>query len=429
LTATLRWPIAARLAIAFANQGCRVEAACPRQHPVLMTSVVRRAHRHSVWMPLRSLRNAIRLAAPDLIVPCDDNAAVQLHRLYARTRGCGPAALALREVIERSLGRPEACPLATARDRFMALAAQEGMKIPETVVAATPADLAAWLARHRLPTVIKIDATWGGQGVAIVRNHDEARRVFGAMTARPSLRHAVARWLLDRDPSALLNTLHRARRTVILQDFIEGTPANRAVACWQGRVLAGISVEALRTQHSTGPATVVRVVENREMFDAVERLVARLGLSGLWGIDFVLEASTGAAHMIEMNPRATPICHLPMGAGHDLPAALCAQLTGTPPRTPLAAIKHSVIALFPGEWQRNPASTHLRSDYHDIPWDEPALVQECVERPWSERGLIARAWARVRPKSVRLRLHQKDLVLAQIRAEMARQRPRAKEFE
>ncbi|MGB5081500.1 MAG: ATP-grasp domain-containing protein, partial [Burkholderiales bacterium] len=160
-----------------------------------------------------------------------------------------------------------------------------------------------------------------------------------------------------------------------------------------------ISVEAIRTQHATGPATVVRVIENPEMSEAARRLVRRLGVSGLWGIDFILEKSTGAAYLIEMNPRATPICHLPLGAGRNLPAALYAQLAGSPPPALPATIEGDVIAMFPGEWSRNPASPYLRSGYHDMPWDEPGLIRDCIDRPWSERGLIARLWARMRAKA------------------------------
>ena len=399
LTATLRWPIAARLAIAFADMGCVVEAACPRQHPVARTSAVRKTHGYSALGPLLSLRAAIRAAAPDLVIPCDDNAAVHLHQLFLSTTGDDPASNALRVLLVRSLGRPAACALATARGDFMALAAEEGVRIPPTRVANTQGELAAWLAQHRLPCVIKIDCTWGGQGVAIVRSHDEARRAFASMAARPSLTNALARLLLDRDPSPLLNALKRAKRTVTLQEFIVGTPANRAVACWQGQVLAGNSVEALQTQHPTGPATVVRVIENAEMNEAVAKLVRRLGLSGLWGIDFVLEAATGAAHLIEMNPRATPISHLPLAAGHSLPAALFARFTGAPPPVPADMIEQEVIALFPGEWRRDPASPYLLGAHHDIPWDEPGLVQECIAKPWSERGWIARLWSRLRPRS------------------------------
>jgi hypothetical protein len=204
---------------------------------------------------------------------------------------------------------------------------------------------------------------------------------------------------LGRDLSFLLKRMRESRHTITVQGFIQGSPANRAVACWQGEVLAGISVEAIRTQHPTGPATVVQVIENPEMSEAVNRLVRRLGISGLWGFDFILEPSTGAAYMIEVNPRATPICHLPLGAGQNLPEALYMQLTGARPVALPATMEHDIIALFPGEWHRNPASPYLRSDYHDIPLDEPGLIQDGIDRPWSERGLIARLWARIRAKS------------------------------
>jgi hypothetical protein len=290
----------------------------------------------------------------------------------------------------------------------MALAAEEGVRIPETAAVAARGELHAWLRQHKFPAVIKADCTWGGQGVSIVRSYEEAQYVFSLMTSRPAIVNAMARMLLDRDPSFLLNSLKEARRTVTLQEYIPGTPANRAVACWRGQVLAGASVEAIRTQHPTGPATVVHVIENPEMSEAVNRLVRRLGVSGLWGVDFVLDASTGAAYLIEANPRATPISHLPLGAGHDLPAALYAQLAGTPPRTTPATVDHDVIVMFPGEWHRNPASPYLHSEYHDVPWDEPGLIQDCIGRPWSERGLVARLWARMRPKPTRLATQHQD---------------------
>jgi hypothetical protein len=401
LTATLRWPIAARLAIAFAGMGCRVEALAPRGHPVAHTRAIRRVHAYSDFRPIASLRAAITAAEPDLIVPCDDDAAVHLHRVYEESVGEDAAGYGPRALIGRSLGVPEACLLATRRGRLLALAAEEGVRIPATAVAATRGELRDWLAQHGVPAVMKIDCSWGGQGVAVVRSQDEALHAFGLMGARPSIVNAARRTLLDRDPALLLRALKGARRAVTLQKFVPGRPANRAVACWHGRVLAGISVEALETQHPTGPATVVRVIQNAEMSGAVVRLVRRLGISGLWGADFVLDSGSGAAYLIEMNPRATPICHLPLGVGRDLPAALYAQLTGSPPAATAVAIDHDVIALFPGEWRRQATSSHVRQDYHDVPWDEPGLVRDGIERPWAERGLLARLRARMRRKSAR----------------------------
>lgn len=382
--------------MAFAASGCRVEVLCPHGHPATRTRSVSRIHRHAALRPLRSLHDALRRAEPDLVIPCDDDAALHLQRLHARSDA--PTALSpeCRELIARSLGAPDACGLATARGELMALAVALGIRVPRTDTMLTVGDVDAWLDAHALPAVIKIDGSWGGLGVAIVHSREQARNAFGRMSERPSPGHALLRALLDRDSLPLRRLFAAAQPAVTMQDFIVGEPANRAVACWRGQVLAGTSVQALHTQQATGPATVVRVIDNAEMDEAVRRLVQRLGLSGLWGIDFMLESSTGAAHLIEMNPRATPISHLALGRGHDLPGALLTALGASPAAAERPAILHDTIALFPGEWRRDPASLHLSHDHHDVPWAEPELLRDGLRPPWAERGWIARAWSRWR---------------------------------
>ncbi len=401
LTATLRWPIAARLAMAFSELGSRVEALCPRGHPVTHTRAAARVHEHDALRPLRALRTALLESRPDLVIPCDDAAAVQLQQLHALCSTLDPTERALHALIERSLGTPGACALATSRGSLLSLAAELGIRVPHTTAAPTPQVLDLWLSHHALPAVIKIDGSWGGLGVAITRSRDEARLAFARLSARPSLPHALARALLDRDLAPLRSALRHDAPTVTLQDHVDGRPANRAVACWQGKVLAGTSVQALRTQQATGPATVVQVIDNAEMDEAVRRLVQRLGLSGLWGMDFVIESATGAAFLIEVNPRATPITHLALGPGHDLPAALLEALGLPGAGGPREALGQDVIAMFPGEWQRDPASEHLHQAHHDIPWAEPALVRDGLMQPWAERGWAARGWARLRDGSGR----------------------------
>ena len=44
------------------------------------------------------------------------------------------------------------------------------------------------------------------------------------------------------------------RRTISLQQYILGRPSNRAVICWKGKVLAGISVEVVELKRECGPA-------------------------------------------------------------------------------------------------------------------------------------------------------------------------------
>lgn len=409
LAATLRWPIAARLALSFRSVGCHVEAVCPKGHPIERLCEYMPSHRYGVVRPLESLRTAIEVAEPDLIIPCDDGAALRLHQLYewmsARREHCG----CVGEIIEHSLGSPTACMLASARGEMADLARREGLRVPESRIIASATELNDWMSLHDVPLVLKSDNSWGGLGVRVVYTKNDALSAFRSVVTGPTLAKTLLRSSLDRDLSPLMQWLQHAPRVITAQTFVAGMPANRAVACWKGKVLAGISVEALSTASPTGPATVVRVIEHPEMSDTTSRLVRRLGLSGLWGFDFMLGSTDRSAWLIEVNPRATPICHLPLGEGRDLPAALCSQLIGRPIASPAATVQSGVICLFPGEWRRDPASHALHSAHHDVPWEEPGLMDEGIGLPWEERGLLARIKKQLKPTGVR-RLDRKSVL-------------------
>jgi predicted ATP-grasp superfamily ATP-dependent carboligase len=178
---------------------------------------------------------------------------------------------------------------------------------------------------------------------------------------------------------------------VSAQAFVAGHEATSTVACWQGNVLASLHFEVLRKSSVAGHATVVRLIENVEISSAVEKAVRRMGLSGLCGFDFMLEASTGNAYLIEINPRATQVAHLGLGAGRDLPAALYGAVSGQKAREAAPATENRTIALFPHEWARDPQSEFLRTGYHDVPWNTPELVYACISRSrkqsqWYARG-------------------------------------------
>jgi hypothetical protein len=85
--------------------------------------------------------------------------------------------------------------------------------------------------------------------------------------------------------------------------------------------------------------------------------------------------------LIEINPRATQVGHLVLGAGRDLPAALCAALTGVAETPAPRVTANDTIALFPQEWTRDPRSPFLQSAYHDVPWDEPELLSTFPVKP------------------------------------------------
>jgi len=388
---TSRWYPTARLAVALANAGCAVEVVCPAGHPVLKTKRGSKIHSYHGLAPLRSFASAIEETQPDLIIPGDDLATRHLHDLYAQERGKGKAGSPICAVIERSLGPEESFSIAYDRAAFMALARAEGIRIPETGVIANLDGLKDWIAGNGFPAVLKANGTSGGDGVRIVRTVEEAERAFRALQAPPQLLRAVKRAVIDHNLTLLKPALLRQPFVMNAQAFVAGREATSAVACWQGKVLAALHFEVINKRSAAGPATVVRWIEDADMSAAAEKMVRRLNLSGLHGFDFMLEDHSGNAYLIEMNPRATQVGHLALGPGRDIPAALYAALTGEAVRPTPKATENDTIALFPQEWIRDPESPFLRSAYHDIPWDEPEFVCDCVSNRLRQSSWYSRA--------------------------------------
>src|SRR2546425_1798248 len=387
VAATSRWFTTARLAIALANAGCTVEAVCPPGHPLGNTSAVQQTHNYNGLAPLMSVADAIATSKPDFLLPGDDPATWHLHQLYIRERRNGKEGAPICVLIERSLGSPESFPVVSSRASFMTLAQEECIRVPKTEVVTNIESLRDWVSRMGFPMVLKANGTSGGDGVRIVHTLEQAERAFLELESPPVLARAAKRALVDKDKTLIWPCLLRRRSVVNAQSFITGREGTSAIACWRGTVLASLHFEVLKKQDAGGPSTVLRLIENPEMSAAAEKMVRRLELSGLHGFDFMLEAQAGKPYLIEINPRATQVGHLTLGPGRDLPAALHAILAGKAVESAPKVTDNDTIVLFPHEWIRNPTSPYLRSGYHDVPWEEPELLQACIGRfrkqsPW-----------------------------------------------
>ena len=396
LAATSCWFSTARLATAFTRAECHVAVVCPLGHPVAQTRAASAIHPYLFFAPLRSIEAAIWASQPDLIIPCDDLARSHLVRLHGHAARRGGSAEAGGTVLEDSLGDPSTMVVPTARSELMALAHQQGVRAPATAVVGTRDELTTWLAANPLPAVLKTDESHGGRGVRIVDSLTEADRAWRALRTPPSPGRAVKRAIVNRDTNYVIPCLRRSRPVVNAQRFVSGRDANCTVACWKGTILGSVTGVVLETVGSLGPASVIRLIDNQEMSSAAEAIVRRLKLSGLIGFDFILEERTGAAHLIEMNPRATQICHLSLGTRRDLLGPLRAVLAGEPLRPTVPVTDSDVIALFPQEWLRDSRSAFLRTAYHDVPWDEPGLLRRCLTetiefRVWCRLSAAARA--------------------------------------
>jgi hypothetical protein len=388
LTDTNQWGLAARLAIALAEAGCQVSAICPAPgHALMKTRAVQRTFRYSGIRPLQSLAAAIEAVTPDLVIPASDRGVEHLHELYARAISRGEAGSTTAELIERSLGLPASYSIVTSRHDLLAVAREEGIRVPNTSRLSVLEDLSCWQEGQLFPCVLKADGTWGGGGVRVVDSPEQAKQSFAQLSQMSRFSRAAKRFVVNRDPFWLRPWWQQSKRDVIVQSYIYGRPANCAVVCWKGRVLATICVEVIRSEGSTGPASVVRIVDNVEMKMAADKIAFRMELSGFFGLDFMIEEGTNAAYLIEMNPRATPPCHLRLGKGRDLAGALWAQLSDQPLPEHSPVTEDTLIAYFPQASRDNrdtPAGC-----FNDVPKGEPELVNELLN-PFPDRTLLFR---------------------------------------
>lgn len=402
LTDTNRWPVTARLATAFHQMGAVVAVLCPVPgHPAQKLSAAHTTYRYSGNQPLRSLERAIGDFDPEIVIPACDRGVRHLHRLHKSAKSRCEAGQKLAALIERSLGDPAGYPVITSRFDLLHVARTEGILVPETTQVFNPTRPQSWRGTQALPLILKADGTWGGRGVRHAVTLESARSELLELARRPGPLKMLKQLILNRNRDWIMFDWKCGSHAVIAQSIISGRPANCAVVCWEGKVLAGIAVEVVRARGEMGPSTIVEVVESPDMMIAAERIASRLHLSGFFGFDFMIENGTGAHYLIEMNPRCTPPCSLALGEGRDLVAALCAKITGQNlcARTPRT--DKSKIAYFPQAASDEADAAYARlldSAYLDIPEDEPSLVHEFLS-PWSERSLAGRALDRLRALS------------------------------
>lgn len=302
-----------------------------------------------------TLLREIERLAPSIVVPTDDATILLLHAAGAAAARTGSAEV--QAALTRSLGEGRHAATIRSRKLLARLADGAGVRGPAFGVVHNEADALSFAAQHGYPVVLKEEDSVAGMGVTISK--DEAE-----------LRAAVARY--GANPASL-------REGVLAQTFVKGRTAMRCLVAQKGRVLAGISAIKLETWPGPqGPSTCVEVFEHAEMSAAASAVIAALGYSGFASLDFMID-DDGRAFLIELNPRPTPIAHLGERFGSCLGRALLTALGVEPAVAPPAVALPSRVALFPQEWVRDANSPHLQAGvFHDVPWDEPDLVEAYV---------------------------------------------------
>jgi hypothetical protein len=311
----------------------------------------------------------VETVAPRIVLPCDDTAFRLLQLLVASPPGNMEPALHLRlaALVRNSLGDPTHYRVSVDKTLLTAAAQALGVNVPAYANVATLRDARDFASARGYPVVLKRSYGTAGEGVAIVHDDDALASAFSRLSVPAA--HDIAG----------LADLH-----LMIQDHIPGRVQYNNLAAWQGRTLAGFAREKLVAHPPPkGPSTVSRYYHSAEIQASSEKLIAAFGMTGLFGFEYIVHETTGTAYLLELNRRITP--GTPTGAliDVDLCAALHAAINGegSTSRTRLAPGEEHVIAHFPQEWLRDPASAFLRQCRVDVPWnDRDLLIALAAER-------------------------------------------------
>ncbi len=381
----------ARLPRALKEAGLSVAALCPDGHVVAATDYLDRHYALPVTRSSRkmaaALAQAMRDCQPKLVVPADEQVVALLHALVRR----GPGVLdrdALATIVG-SLGSPERFDAMLMKSDTLALARECWVAVPAggTVSSATAAKALAGGIGY--PVYVKSAFGWAGQGVT--RCADEAALV-AAMPAGPG-RLAPVKALVRR---VLARDWFPSSPAMDVQAAVDGRPAMYCAVAWRGRMLAGFAGIPQATVSAQGPSTVVTLGAHEAMAAASERMIAALGASGFIGFDFMLENGTGAALLLECNPRPIQVCHLGARVGADLMGPLAAALAGRPvPEAAVAPNSEVTAVLLPGAAQR--VNVEAGADNEDSPpparragglSGTPSPSSDAfLDIPWGDEGL------------------------------------------
>ena len=329
---------------------------------------------------VEQLERVVERHKPVAVIPSDERSVRRLHEIV--TGGLGSAPLI--ELLRRSLGDSRGYDTLTSKWATAQLAQRLGIAVPRQTLVRTMTEAIAFARDVGFPVILKRENTYGGMGCIVCRSEMQIRLAIAKLRiARFRRRGRGSTAKFRPEPP-------RPDEAFIVQRFHEGRLAFATCVASSGRLVGGLTVVAEQVDPApTGASTVIRALDRPDLLQISAKLIEATGCSGFVGIDFILDSTTARPRLLEVNARVTPLCQAATLLGTDLSAAFGESFAGLaaapPPRK-----RAECVALFPGEWLRDPLSPYLETAYHDVPIDDEALILFAQRRRLPRR--IWRVW-------------------------------------
>lgn len=315
---------------------------------------------------LMALLGAVDACSPRLLIPGDEMTIRLLFALVLEPMpGFDPALHArLATLVRDSLGDPHFYQTSIDKTLLPAAAEALGVRMPPFVVVGDVREAQMFAGRHGYPVVLKRRFGFAGHGVAIVSDPEEL------------IHQAYA--LLRPDQ---LDLGSNAAPRLLVQAFVKGRHLAQALVAERGAALGNFAWERYQsTEDVAGQTSVVRFVDSPETKASAEALSRAFGMSGFLNLQYIVEAETQQAYLLEINRRIVTHMHMGERVGADLALALNRHMNGAVEvhdAVPANAVG-SLVTVFPREVRRDPHSRYLRECPVDAPWDDPALFAALI---------------------------------------------------
>ena len=360
------WQAPARLPKIFRRAGFEVDVFCPHDAGIVHTKYVDRVHEGPA--ELDAFASALR-----------DHLA-ENRGLYAKTIAIDDPLLA-HLTTRREEGWTAALLPIDPASRFADLVASKaalvrsssdlGLRIPPSRVVHKREDAEHATRTIGFPTILKVDRSYAGMGVALVESPEDVARAWD--TLRPN-------------------------GEIVVQAFVRGTLGNTAVLYANGSPVAWMSALKSRTWPGPfGPSCARQFVERDDLAETIARFGAETSYDGFVAFDWIADESD-RAWILEVNARPVPALHMGVHANVDFAEAVARWLS-TDHRVLFAPMRsianRAIFPMFPEDFHRAitdgdeaglDAFRKGNAGHDDVPWDDPPLLAHLLRRRSTKRA-------------------------------------------
>ena len=367
-----KWIGISRLPCALKNAGADVYILCPKNSYIAKTRFFNVRGRYRTYTYSRSklvyftiLFFLLRFKS-DLIIPGDEEALFALQNL-ANILSNNPFLSGISRQIRQSIGEAEFDQVRLSKSLFMQACKQWRIRSPQNESLRTIEEAVGLAKQWGYPVVLKSNFGYGASGVSVCQNEAELIEAFLRFTK-----------------TSIISKLRAFLKSIFfiipqgdglsLQRYIDGSIGLVPFIAYRGQILGANPMLKHRTYPgATGPSSVCKGIDSPEILEMVTQVCKSMRYTGFGSLDFIIDSETDKPYIIELNPRPVPTSHF--GSKYcsvDLCDSLIKKMQGK--FLPANKFRPFLVALFPNEKKRDPQSPFLKEAFHDVPYDDPALM-------------------------------------------------------